>query len=109
MTLGIRFICFGAKPTQKASVRDFLRDRKKMKKSKSQEGVSVSQGKATVRERQLPKEELGSVDPEAGSASARGSVSVPGSCVGISFGYTPAIAADAQERQKSAKTSPFLH
>ena len=37
-----------------------------------QGGVSNSQGNATVRERQLLKEELGPVDPEAGLASARG-------------------------------------
>ena len=50
-------------------------------------------------------EELGLVDPEARSASARRWVSVPGSCVGISFEYTLVI---ATECQKSAKTSLFL-
>ena len=49
------FVCFGAKPTQRACVRDFLRDQKKTKRGPraEQKGVSDSQGKATVRERQL--------------------------------------------------------
>ena len=68
-------------------------------------GVIDSQGKATVRESRLLKEVLWLVDLEARSASARGWVSVPGSFVGISFGYTLAI---ASECQKSAKTSPLL-
>ena len=63
------FVCFGAKPTQKACARDFLRNRKKTRKGEvpgqSTEGVSDSWGKVTVRERRP-------VDPEAGSASLRG-------------------------------------
>ena len=53
------FVCFVAKPTQRACVRDFLRDRKKTMKAISQSsepwGVSNSQEKATVRERRLLK------------------------------------------------------
>ena len=67
-----------------------------------QRRVSDRQGKVTVRERQLLKKELGLVGPEAGSAS------VPGSCVGISFGYTLAIATDAQKCQKSVKNFYLL-
>ena len=109
------FVCFDAKPTQRACARDYRRDRKKTRQGKArqghraeQKGVSDSQGKATVREKQLLKEELGLVDPEAGSASARGWISVPSSCVGISFGYTPTIATDAQKSQKSAKYFSLL-
>ena len=83
------FVCFGAKPTQRACARNFLRDRKKTRKRQGtrteQRGVSDSQGKVTVRERWLLREELGPVDREARSASVRGWVSVPGSSVGISF------------------------
>ena len=61
-----------------------------------------------VRERQLMKEELGLVDPEAGLTSARRWVSVPGSCVRISLRYSLVIATDAQKSQKSVQTSPFL-
>ena len=73
--------------------------------SQQKRGVSDSLERAIVRERQQLKEELGLVDPEAGLASARVWVSVPGSCVGISFEYTLVT---ATECQKSAKTSPFL-
>ena len=47
-------------------------------------GISDSQKKATVRKRRLPSGKLGPVDPEAGSASVKGWVSIPGSCMGIS-------------------------
>ena len=66
----------------------------------------------TVRERWRSErggcwnEELRLVDPEARSASVRGWVRVPGSCEGISFGYTLVIATECQKR---AKTSLFLH
>ena len=66
-----------------------------------------SRRKATVRERRLLNEELGPVDPEAGSASARGWVRVLGSCVGI-FEYT--LATDRSiECWESDQTFPFLH
>ena len=68
--------------------------------------VSDSLGKATVRERWLLSEELGPVDPEAGSASARGRVRVPGSCVGILFEYT--IMSDTEIPEKVPKPSTFV-
>ena len=84
------------------------RPEKRRRKARSQSsqqkrGVSDSQGKATVREKQLLKEELRLVEPEAGSASAIGWVSVPGSCGGISLWYTFPITTDAQISQKSVK------
>ena len=80
------FVCFGVKPTQRAWARDFQRDRKKTRKSKVQEQSRKS-------------------DSQGKWPSERGWVSVPDSCVGISFGYT---LARATECQKSAKISPFL-
>ena len=67
--------------------------------SSGQMGVTDSQGKATVSERQPLKEELWLVDQESGSASAKGWISVPGSCVGILFGYTLVIYTYAQRCQ----------
>ena len=40
------------------------------------------------------------MDPETKSASTRGRVSVPSSCVGISFGYRLAIATNTQNAKK---------
>ena len=74
-------------------------------------GLSGSQGKATVREGQLLKEEFGLVDPEVGSPSARGGVSVPGCREGISLGYTLTIVTEPQMHRnvwKVTKTYPFL-
>ena len=59
------FVCFGVKPAQRACARDFLRDRKKTRKGKVPEQSKVGEG-------QLLSEELGPVEPEAGSMSARG-------------------------------------
>ena len=78
---------------------------------REQRGVNDSQGKATVREKQLLEEELGPVDLEAESVSTRGWVSVPGRWVKISLGYTLAIATEPQKHihaRKVLKTSPFL-
>ena len=86
------FICFGAKPTQRACVRDFSHDWKKTREGKVPERTEESRGqdrrrqsvgessqqklgKLTVRERRL----LGPVDPEAELANMRGWVSIPGS------------------------------
>ena len=99
------FVGFGAKPTQRACARDFLRVRKKTRKGSQQIVVSDSQGKATAREKQLLKWGVGTYGPRSQVSSVRGWVSVFGSCVGISFGYMLAI---ATKFQKSAKTSPFL-
>ena len=77
------FIRFGAKATQTACSRDFLRDWKKTRKgnvpgqsteesSQQKRAINRSQGKATVRKRRLPSEELRPVDLEAWSANARG-------------------------------------
>ena len=66
-----------------------------------QRGVSDSQGKVTVRERRLLKEELGPVDPEARSANTRGWVSVPGSCLGILFEYTLVTVTECQKSVKN--------
>ena len=63
--------------------------------SQQKRAVSDSRGKVTFRERRLLSEELGPVDPEAESASARGWVSVPGSYVGI-FKYTLVTDTEAQ-------------
>ena len=71
-------------------------------------GVSDSQGKATVRERELLKEQLAPEVPEAELDSSRGWASVPGSCAGISLEYTLVIVTDAQRCQKVPKTTPFL-
>ena len=81
------------------------REKSKVSSGQQKRGVSDSQGKATVRGRQLLKEELGLVDPEAWSASSRGWICVPGSCIGILFADTLGT---ATECQKSSQTSPFL-
>ena len=67
--------------------------------------VNKSQGKVTVRERQLLSEELGPVNPEAGSASMRGWVSVLGSCVGILFEY---MVVTAQKQRMPVKCQKLL-
>ena len=64
------FVCFGAKHTQRACARYFLQDRKKTRKGKvpgQSKNIRVSDGQ----KKQLLKEELGSVNPEAESANAR--------------------------------------
>ena len=87
------FVCFGAKSTQRACVRDFLRDRKKTRDGKVREQWKEESSQfLTVRKRRPLTEELGPVVSEARSADARGWVCVPGSCVGISLGYTRVIA-----------------
>ena len=63
------FVCFDVKPTQRAWGQDFL---KKTRKSKVPVKSTDSRGKATVRGRRLLSEELGPVNPEAGSVSTRG-------------------------------------
>ena len=84
------FVCFGAKRTQSACLRDFLRNWKFTREGKvpdqwTEEGsqqeraVDRSRGKATFEQR----EELGPVDLEARSVKARGWVSIPGGFVGI--------------------------
>ena len=60
--------------------------------------VNRSQGKVTVRERQLLSEELGPVDPEARLADVRGWVSIPCGCVGILLGYMLVIAHRCTEK-----------
>ena len=69
--------------------------------------VNDSRWMATVRERRLLNEEFGPVDPDAESASARGWVSVPGSCMGI-FEYMLVTDTEEQNTRKEPKTSPFL-
>ena len=101
------FICFGAKTTQRAWSRDLLRDQKKTWEGKVQ-GQSTeedrreesSQQKRTVKRRE---QDLGPVDSEAGLASVRGWVSVPGSCVGI-FEYTLVTDTEAQNARKVSQT-----
>ena len=60
--------------------------------SQKKKAVNRIRGKVTVWERQMLSKELGPVDPEARMANVRGWVSVPGGCMGISLGYTLAIA-----------------
>ena len=74
--------------------------------SRQKKAVRDSRRKATVWERQLVSEELGPVDPEAGSASVREWVSVPGSCVEI-FKYTLVTDTEAQNTGK-VSTPPLL-
>ena len=83
--------------------------------SQQKRGVSDSQKKETVREKQLLKEKLGPVDLETGSASARGWVTVLGSCVGILSEIMLAIATECRKGAKNyslltlrANPSPFL-
>ena len=113
------FIRFGAKATQTACSRDFLRDWKKTRKgnvpgqsteesSQQKRAINRSQGKVTVRKRRLPSEELRPVNLEAWSANARGWVSVPGGCVGILLGYTLTISRCTENHTKVSQTSPFL-
>ena len=71
-------------------------------------GVSDSRWKVTVRERRLPSEELGPVDSKAWSANARWWFSVPGGYVGISFGYTLAIATDTQKTREKCQNFSLL-
>ena len=53
--------------------------------------------------------EVEPVDPKAGFVNVRGWVSVPGDCVGISFGYMLTIAHICTESYtKVSQTSPFL-
>ena len=67
------FACFGKGLAREISCETGgRRGKARSQSSQQKKGVSNSQGKATVRERRLPSEELGPVDPEARSASARG-------------------------------------
>ena len=95
------FVCFGAKPTQKGLRARFPtrpeEDEERKGPGAEQKGISGSQGKVTVRERQLLKKDQRPVDQEARSPSARGRVIVPGYCVGISSGDTLAIATECRE------------
>ena len=77
--------------------------------SQQNKAVNRSRGKTTVRERRLLSEELGPVDSKPRTVNARGWVSVPGGCVGISLGYTLAIARCTENHTKVSQTSPFLH
>ena len=93
------FVCFGAKPTQRACARDLPRDRKRTEQSRTEESRERkkkqqstelgSRQNMTVGRRE---QELGAVDSEAGLANVRGRVSVPGGFVGISLEYTLALA-----------------
>ena len=85
-------------------------DEKKARFQCSQQkiGVSVDQGKATVRERWLLSEELGPADPEAWSASSRRWFSAPGSWVGIFVRVHDMTDTEAQDGRKVVKTSPFF-
>ena len=74
----------------------------------SPKAVNRSWGKVAIKERWLPSEELGPMDPDTGLVSAKEWVSVPDSCVGI-FEYTLVTDTDAQNARKVPKTSPFLH
>ena len=104
------FVSFGAKTTQRACTRDFLRDRENTKKRQGpraeQKGVIDNQQKATVSERRLLKEELWPVATEAMSANARGWVSVPGSSVGIFFLVHARDSTEAQNARKVPKLLP---
>ena len=75
--------------------------------SQQKRAVNRSWGKVTVRERQLLSKELGPEEPETGSVSVRGRVSVPGSCVGT-LEYTLVTDTEAQNARKVPKTSSFL-
>ena len=95
------FVCFGAKPTQRACARED-------EKRQSPLAVKRSRGKATVRERRLLSKELGPVDSEVRSANVRGCVSVPAGCMGISPRYTPAISTDTQKTTEGCQNLSLL-
>ena len=100
-----------ARNPHKEIAREISYETERRRKARPQ---SRKQELATVRERRRSEggsywmRSLGLVGPEAGSASARWWVSVPGICVGISLGYTLAIATDTQKCQKSAKNFSLL-
>ena len=96
------FVCFGAKPDNGLAPE---------KTSSEQRGVSNSQGKVTVRERQVLREDLGPVDPKGSSGNVGEWVSVHDNSVGISLGYTFARATKSQmhwNARRVPKPSPFL-
>ena len=84
------FVCFGAKPTQRACTQYFAWDWKKMREGKVP-GQWTEGSQQERAEGWLLGDKLGPVDPEAGLANARGCVSVPGGCVVILLGYTLVI------------------
>ena len=76
--------------------------------SQQKRAVNRRRGKVTVRDRRVLSEEVGPVDPEAGLANMRGWVSVPGGCVGISPGYTLAIAHRCTRKPHKSVINFFL-
>ena len=98
---------FGAKPTQRACARDFLRDKKR-----TREGRPHNQEKSAEETRGVGSREqvtASKCGPDAGLATVRGLVSLPGNFVRISLEYTLAIACRCTERcTKLSETSPFL-
>ena len=101
------FVCFGAKPTQRAYAR-FPTRPEEDEERQGLRAVNKSWGKAMVRERRLPSEELGPVDSEIWSAGAGEWVGVPGGCVGVSLGCTLAIVRCTENHTKVIQTSPSL-
>ena len=124
---GDPFVCFGAKLTQRACVRDYLRDQKRTREGRSQSSQLNEAVKRRRQNREVDRtgqstkvvgswhsrEKKGrllvSVDSEAGLAIVIGCVSVPSGFVGISLEYTPALAHRCTESYaKVSQTSPFL-
>ena len=100
------FVCFGAKPTQKACMQDLPRDWKRMSQSREDAREETRTENRPFGRRE---QELGLVDSEAGLANVRGWVSVPGGFVGISLEYTLALAHRCTESYaKVSQTSHFL-
>ena len=101
------FVLEGGGESQSEDSYVFLRTRpKEDEERQGPRAVDRRRRKATVRERQLPSEKFGPVDSVARSVNARWWVSVPVGCVGISLGYSLAIA--HRKLQKSVKTSTLM-
>ena len=131
------FVCFGAKPTQRACVRDLPRDRKRKREGMSQRTVgrrdqsregqsagrcSRDQSKEQVSQEmrvgqrgdqstEVRKVAAGTCWPtDAGLTNTRRWVSIPSGFVEVSCKYTPTIAYKCTEScTKVSQTSPLLH
>ena len=68
------FVCFGAKPTQRACARDFLRDRKRTREGRPQSSQEKEAEQSTEETRVMNwgRRLLGWVVSEAGLANVRG-------------------------------------
>ena len=132
------FVCFGAKTTQRAWVRDPPRDRKRSREGRSQRRQRESVNKGRQKDTVSRREQKGPVDragqsgrwkqdreerrtevrkttaktcwsTEAGLTNARKWVSIPSGFVEVSRNYTPAIDCRcAESYTKVSQTSPFL-